>query len=156
VLRRVLSQPRPSLQRPGPLSNAPGPYSLAAHERLNAMVSQPAAFLAELLGTLILAMVVFAVTDDRNQEAPPNRLAAVFIGLTVSALISVIAPLTQACFNPARDFGPRLFAYFAGWGPIALPGPRGAGFFTVYILAPILGAIVGAGLYRCLLARSSR
>jgi glycerol uptake facilitator protein len=141
---------------PGPLSNAPGPYSLAAHERLNALVSQPAAFLAELLGTLILAMVVFAVTDDRNQEAPPNRLAAVFIGLTVSALISVIAPLTQACFNPARDFGPRLFAYFAGWGPIALPGPRGAGFFTVYILAPILGAIVGAGLYRYLLARSSR
>jgi glycerol uptake facilitator protein len=133
---------------PGPLSNSPGPYSLDSHERLNSFVSEPTAFLAEVLGTLILAMVVFAVTDDRNSAAPPAGLAPVFIGLTVAALISVIAPLTQACFNPARDFGPRLFAFFAGWGPIALPGPRGAGFFTVYIVAPILGAIIGGGLYR--------
>ena len=132
---------------PGPLSNSPGPYSLESHERLNSFVSEPTAFLAELLGTLILAMVVFAVTDDRNSAAPPAGLAPVFIGLTVAALISVIAPLTQACFNPARDFGPRLFAFFAGWGSIALPGPRGAAFLTVYIIAPILGAIVGGGLY---------
>ena len=67
--------------------------------------------------------------------------------MTVTALICVIAPLTQACFNPARDFGPRLFAYFAGWGSIALPGPRGMGFLTVYIVSPIVGAVVGIGLY---------
>jgi glycerol uptake facilitator protein len=132
---------------PGPLSNAEGPYSVDAHERLNTLVPEPAAFLAELLGTLVLAMVVFAVTDDRNPDAPPRGLAPVFIGLTVAALISVIAPLTQACFNPARDLGPRLFAFLAGWGPIALPGPRGAGFLTVYIIAPSLGAILGSGLY---------
>jgi glycerol uptake facilitator protein len=132
---------------PGPLSNSPGPYSIDSHERLNSFVSEPAAFLAEFLGTMILALVVFAVTDDRNPGAPPAGLAAVFIGLTVAALISVIAPLTQACFNPARDFGPRLFAFFAGWGPIALPGPRGLGFLTVYIIAPIAGAIMGGGLY---------
>jgi glycerol uptake facilitator protein len=132
---------------PGPLSNSPGPYSIDSHERLNSFVSEPAAFLAEFLGTMILALVVFAVTDDRNPGAPPAGLAAVFIGLTVAALISVIAPLTQACFNPARDFGPRLFAFFAGWGPIALPGPRGMGFLTVYIIAPIAGAIMGGGLY---------
>jgi glycerol uptake facilitator protein len=132
---------------PGPLSNSPGPYSLDSHEKLNSFVPEPTAFLAEVLGTLILAMVVFAVTDPRNPTAPPAALAPVFIGLTVAALISVIAPLTQACFNPARDFGPRLFAYFAGWGPIALPGPRGAGFLTVYIIAPILGALIGGGLY---------
>ena len=132
---------------PGPLSNAEGPYSVDVHERLNTLVSEPSAFLAELLGTLVLALVVFAVTDERNSAAPPDALAPVFIGLTVAALISVIAPLTQACFNPARDFGPRLFAYPAGWGSIALPGPRGAGFLTVYIIAPILGAIIGSGLY---------
>jgi glycerol uptake facilitator protein len=132
---------------PGPLSNAEGPYSVDAHERLNALVSEPVAFLAELLGTLVLALVVFAVTDERNADGPPRGLAPVFIGLTVAALISVIAPLTQACFNPARDLGPRLFAFLAGWGPIALPGPRGTGFLTVYIIAPILGAILGSGLY---------
>jgi glycerol uptake facilitator protein len=132
---------------PGPLSNSEGPYSVDSHERLNALVSEPAAFLAELLGTLVLAMVVFAATDERNPGAPPERLAPVFIGLTVAVLISVIAPLTQACFNPARDLGPRLFAFLAGWGSIALPGPRGTGFLTVYIIAPILGAIIGSGLY---------
>jgi glycerol uptake facilitator protein len=132
---------------PGPLSNAEGPYSVDSHQRLNALVSEPTAFAAEFLGTLLLAMVVVAVSDERNRGAPPAGLAPVFIGLTVAALISVIAPLTQACFNPARDFGPRLFAFLAGWGAVALPGPRGTGFLTVYIVAPILGAIAGSGLY---------
>lgn len=136
---------------PGPLSSTPGPYALDTHRELNAMVSEPAAFLAEFLGTLVLAMVVFAVTDDHNRGAPGSALAPVVIGLTVSALISVIAPLTQACFNPARDFGARLFAFFAGWGPVALPGPRGSGFLTVYILAPTFGAVVGAGIYSLIL-----
>jgi glycerol uptake facilitator protein len=132
---------------PGPLANSPGPYSEDAHKQLNSMVSERTACIAEALGTLILALVVFAVTEARNNGGPGGRLAPVFIGLTVSALISVIAPLTQAGFNPARDFGPRLFAYFAGWNSIALPGPRGSGFLTVYILAPIVGALLGAHLY---------
>ncbi len=119
--------------------------------RLNDLVSQRLAFLAEVLGTLILALVVFAVTDERNVAAPAGRLAPVFIGLTVAILISIIAPLTQACLNPARDFGPRLFACIAGWGQIALPGPGSSGFFTVYILAPILGAVVGGGFYQYVL-----
>jgi len=64
-----------------------------------------------------------------------------------------IAPLTQACFNPARDFGPRLFAYFAGWGSVALPGPRAMAFFTVYIASPIVGAIAGVGFFQGVLKR---
>jgi glycerol uptake facilitator protein len=132
---------------PGPLANAPGPYSAEAHRRHNEMVSEQTAFIAELLGTAVLALVVFAVTDGRNAGGPGGRLAPVFIGLTVSGLISFIAPLTQAGFNPARDFGPRLFAYCAGWGEIALPGPTPTGFFTVYILAPAVGAVLGAHLY---------
>ena len=72
------------------------------------MVTERTAFVAEALGTLILALVVFAVTDAQNHGGPGGRLAPVFIGLTISALISVIAPLTQAGFNPARDFVPVL------------------------------------------------
>jgi glycerol uptake facilitator protein len=136
---------------PGPVSTGPRPKShgelLAALEQHQALVGLPVAFAAEVLGTLLLALVVFALIDERNSAAPAARLAPVFIGLTVAILISVIAPLTQACLNPARDFGPRLVAWAAGWGEVALPGPRGSGFFTVYILAPILGAVAGGGLY---------
>lgn len=131
---------------PGRLAGEAEPYLSEPRERFHALVSQPTAFAVEVLGTLILALVVFAVTDPRNSAAPMAGLAPAFIGLTVAVLISVIAPLTQACFNPARDFGPRVVAFFAGWGAIAIPGPRG-GFFTVYILAPIVGAILGGGLY---------
>ena len=47
--------------------------------------------------------------------------------------------------NPARDFGPRLFAYFAGWGKVALPGTYDvAGFhFTAYFWVPIVGPLIG-------------
>jgi glycerol uptake facilitator protein len=113
-------------------------------------VPQSVAFGIEVVGTLILALVICATTDDRNRGAPAQRFAPVFIGLTVAALVSIIAPLTQACFNPARDWGPRIFAYLAGWGDAAIPGPNGIGCVTVYILAPIVGGILGVGLYeRC-------
>lgn len=132
---------------PGKLGDGPGPYSAADHEKHNALLSPAAAFLAEFLGTGILAFVVFALVDGHNPVTPQARLAPVFIGLTVSILISVLGPLTQACFNPARDLGPRLVAFFAGWGEIALPGPRGMGFLTVYIIAPSAGAVTGGGIY---------
>lgn len=114
-------------------------------------VTERIAMAVEILGTAILALVVFAVTDERNAGSPARGMAPLFIGLCVAALISVVAPLTQACFNPARDFGPRLWTYLAGWGEVALPGPNGRGFFTVYILAPMIGALLGAGVYERLI-----
>ncbi len=135
---------------PGRVAGALGAYDREDHARLNALVSEPVACLAEFLGTLILAAAVFALTDERNPGGPAPRTAPVFIGLTVAALIAVIAPLTQACFNPARDLGPRLFAFLAGWGTVALPGPSPTGFFTVYILSPAFGAVAGGGLYQFL------
>jgi glycerol uptake facilitator protein len=135
---------------PGPMAGGELAYSAKQHEELNARVTEFGACIAEILGTAILAFVVVAVTEGRNPIGP-RFLAPVFIGLTVAALICVIAPLTQACFNPARDFGPRLFAYFAGWKGIAIPGPRGSGFFTVYILSPLVGGMIGVGVYQRLI-----
>jgi glycerol uptake facilitator protein len=51
--------------------------------------------------------------------------------------------------NPARDFGPRLFAFFAGWGNVALPG-NGAGFsnyFWIPIVGPLIGGVIGIVVY---------
>ena len=47
--------------------------------------------------------------------------------------------------NPARDFGPRLFAYLAGWGEHAIPGPHG--YLWIPIVGPLVGAALGALLY---------
>jgi glycerol uptake facilitator protein len=132
---------------PGGAITAEGKWSDSHWEVFQARAGFPQAFTAEIIGTAILALVVFAISDPKNLGAPAGYLAPLIAGLTVAALISVIAPLTQCCLNPARDFGPRLFTYFAGWGRAALPGPNGHGVFTVYILAPILGAVAGGGLY---------
>jgi glycerol uptake facilitator protein len=51
--------------------------------------------------------------------------------------------------NPARDFGPRLFAYFAGWDGVALPGNYSnmSNYWWIPIVAPIVGALIGAVVY---------
>ncbi len=132
---------------PGGLAAGDAPYSAEEHAKLKKSVSHGTAFFAEVIGTAILALMVFAFTEDKNRLAPLNNTAGIFIGLTVAVLISVIAPLTQACFNPARDFGPRLFSALAGWGQVALPLGSDWSWLTVYIFAPILGAILGGGFY---------
>lgn len=136
---------------PGGAVPADGKWSNSYWESFSKRVTFREAFIAELICTAILALVVFAISDARNSAAPSAYLAPLVAGLTVACLISIIAPLTQCCLNPARDFGPRLFSFLAGWGSAALPGPNGHGIVTVYILAPILGAIIGGGIYDGLL-----
>ncbi len=109
-------------------------------------VSPLHAFAVEAFGTAILAMVIFALTERRNAGIPTNGMVPFFIGFTVAALISLFAPITQAGWNPARDFGPRIVAWVAGWGEIAIPGPEGG--FWVYILGPLVGAPLGALLFK--------
>ena len=135
---------------PAALSASGEPYDAAAHAAWNERVTMPMAGVAEFLATAILALVVVAVTEPGNATGPRN-LAPVFIGVTVTGLICVIAPLTQCCLNPARDFGPRTFASLAGWGSIALPGPQGADILVVYLAAPIAGALAGVGVYQWIL-----
>jgi glycerol uptake facilitator protein len=96
-----------------------------------AVVSMPLAIGAEAIGTFLLVIIIFFLTEGCNLGRPDNNLAPLFIGLTVSSVICLIAPLTQAGLNPARDFGPRLIALFFGWGQAAFPDQAG-GFFFVY------------------------
>ncbi len=131
----------------------PNPSLTKANGWTRSVVTLPVAALAEGLGTAFLAFVVFSLTDERNRARPGSGVVPMMVGLTVAAVISIVAPLTQAGLNPARDFGPRLVAYFLGWREIAIPGPQG-GFFVVYVLAPIVGALLGAGLQRLLVAPS--
>ncbi|MDR2938532.1 MAG: aquaporin family protein [Prevotellaceae bacterium] len=106
-------------------------------------VSMPLAIGAEAFGTFLLVMLIFALTEGCNVGRPSDTMAPVFIGLTVTSIICLVAPLTQAGLNPARDFGPRIVAWIMGWGSAAFPDSSG-GFFWVYILAPIVGGVVAA------------
>ena len=113
------------------------------------IISPVGAALVEGFGTAILVLMIFVLVERRNASLPTRHLAPFLIGFTVAVLISVFAPLTQAGLNPARDLGPRLVAFFAGWGSIAIPGPSSG--FWVYIVGPLVGGPIGAGVYELLL-----
>jgi glycerol uptake facilitator protein len=111
-----------------------------------AMVSPLTAFLAEAVGTFALVFLIFSLTEGCNLGRPDDALAPVFIGVTVTIIISIIAPLTQAGLNPARDLSPRIFALLTGWGSAAMPD-QGVGFITVYVLGPLCGGLLAAGIF---------
>jgi glycerol uptake facilitator protein len=91
--------------------------------------------LAEGLGTFFLVLVIVGVAV--NPRAAKDW-AALAIGATLGMLVMVIGPLTGAGFNPARSFGP------------ALVGGNFGGaddFLLVYVLAPVIGALLAAVAY---------
>lgn len=106
----------------------------------NGVISMPVAAFAEALGVFILVMIIFSMTEGCNIGRPSDDLFPLFIGLTVAALICTIGPMTDAGLNPARDFGPRIVAYFVGWKNIAFTMDA----FIVYVLAPLIGAGLAA------------
>lgn len=111
-----------------------------------ALITTGSAFFAEALGTAILAYIIVALVDRCN-TAVSKTFVPMLIGLTVTALICTLAPISQAGFNPARDFGPRIVAYIAGWGDAAWDG------WWVYLVAPFVGAPIGAGVWFGVLRR---
>ncbi len=80
--------------------------------------------------------VLAALIDQRNQ-APKGNLSALLIGLVVA----VIGVNAGYAINPARDFGPRLFAYALGWGRLALPEDVGVftGYWWILLVGPLAG-----------------
>jgi glycerol uptake facilitator protein len=105
-------------------------------------------FVDQVIGTALLAGLVFAVTDELNQ-APRANLAPFIVGLIVVAIGLSFGANAGYAINPARDFGPRVFAGIAGWGSIALPGDYGNvnSYFWIPIVGPLVGASIGALIY---------
>lgn len=129
----------------------PNPALFGTDEAARALVSPLMALGVEALGTAVLMFVILALVE-RRAGGGAGTLAPFFIGFTVAVLISLFAPITQAGWNPARDLGPRVVAFLAGWGDVAIPGPRGG--FWVYILGPLVGAPLGAMLHDLVLGRA--
>jgi len=103
-----------------------------------------AGFLDQLIGTALLVLLVFAITDEFN--APPGaNLAPLMIGLVVVAIGMSFGGMHGYAINPARDFGPRLLTVVAGFRNNGLTD--GSRVWWVPVLAPLLGGLVGAAVY---------
>jgi glycerol uptake facilitator protein len=106
---------------------------------------------SEIIGTMMLVMLVLAITDARN-NAPLANLAPFIIGLVVVVIGMSLGATSGYAINPARDFGPRLASLFTGWST-ALKAPSGAMYFWVPIVGPVLGGALGGYVYDLLIGR---
>jgi glycerol uptake facilitator protein len=111
----------------------PAPYF---HNVLGPLVDQ-------IVGTFFLVLFVWAVTDEFNQPVSAN-LAPFIVGMIVLAVGISFGANAGYAINPARDFGPRMFALIAGWGKIAFPGNYGN--INDYFWIPIVGPLIGGAL----------
>ncbi|MDN5930118.1 MAG: MIP family channel protein [Pseudonocardia sp.] len=105
--------------------------------------------LDQIVGTAFLVIFVVAVIDLRNTAVKAN-LGPFMIGLAVAAIGMSFGANAGYAINPARDFGPRLFTWLAGWGETALPGTIDGSFswyFWVPIVGPLVGGVIGILLY---------
>jgi glycerol uptake facilitator protein len=107
------------------------------------------AFWDEMILTAILIFGIFAITEQYNEQAPRANSGALMIGFLVAAIGASMGYLEAWAINPARDLGPRLFAFLAGWGPSALPSPEN--YWWIPIVAPLLGGVVGGAAYQWLI-----
>lgn len=111
----------------------PAPYF---HNVMGPLVDQ-------IVGTFFLVLFVWAVTDNLNSPVGSN-MAPWIIGMIVMAVGISFGANAGYAINPARDFGPRMFALIAGWGKVAFPGDYGN--INTYFWIPIVGPLIGGGL----------
>ena len=106
-------------------------------------------FLDQVVGTALLMLGIFAISDRRN--AGPVAGGPVLVGGLVAVIGMSFGTNAGYAINPARDLGPRLFTALAGWGGEVFRA--GDGWWWVPIVAPCLGALVGGFVYDLLITR---
>lgn len=92
-----------------------------------------AALVAEVVLTMFFLLIIMGSTDSRA----PAGFAPIAIGLGLTLIHLIGIPVTNLSVNPARSTGPALFV-----GGAALTQ------LWLFWLAPILGAVLGGGLYK--------
>ncbi|KAG3245000.1 hypothetical protein PI124_g10238 [Phytophthora idaei] len=101
-------------------------------------------FLTEVVGTALLMGCIFAIGDELNKPANPYTQPSA-VALLVVAIGMAFGMNSGYAINPARDFGPRLFSWIAGWGSEVFT--LRDSYFWVPIVGPLLGGPIGAGIY---------
>lgn len=111
-----------------------GPTSTGSNSFKDGMMLQ--AFVAEAVFTFIFVLVVLGATDEKKGA---GNLAGLAIGLTLVLIHIVCIPITGTSVNPARSIGPALFD-----GGVALKQ------LWLFIVAPLVGAALSAGVWKVL------
>ena len=102
-------------------AHSPGGYSLLA------------ALITEVVMTMMFLLIIMGATDKRA----PAGFAPIAIGLGLTLVHLFSVPVTNASVNPARSTGVAL--YVGGWATSQL---------WLFWVAPIIGGVLGAVLYR--------
>ncbi|MCX4793013.1 aquaporin family protein [Streptomyces sp. NBC_01242] len=105
----------------------------------------------QVIGTAILMLLIFAVTDLLNTP-PGAHLSPFIVGLIIVAIGMAFGTNAGYAINPARDLGPRLASFLTGYGG-AWRDQYGNLYFWVPIVGPLVGGPVGAFLYQTLIGR---
>ncbi|WP_033342647.1 MIP/aquaporin family protein [Catenuloplanes japonicus] len=114
-------------------------------------VGEWGAFRDQVIGTAILLFLILAVTDVANTP-PAANLAPFVVGLIVVAIGMAWGTDAGYAINPARDLGPRLASFFTGYEG-AFRDQTGYLYFWIPIVGPLIGGVLGAGLYQTLIGR---
>ncbi|MBM3319884.1 MAG: aquaporin Z [Candidatus Eisenbacteria bacterium] len=101
--------------------HSPGGYSFGS------------ALVCEIVMTMMFLIVILGATDKRA----PQGFAPIAIGLCLTLIHLVSIPVTNTSVNPARSTGVAVFA-----GGLALSQ------LWLFWVAPIIGGVIGAGVYR--------
>lgn len=92
-----------------------------------------AAFLFELIATFLFVTVILGATQAKS----PAAVAGIVIGLTLAGIHLVGINVTGVSVNPARSFGPALFA-----------GAKALGDLWLFIVAPLAGGALAGILFK--------
>ncbi|KAB2064999.1 hypothetical protein ES319_A09G060000v1 [Gossypium barbadense] len=96
-----------------------------------------AAFLAELIADFIVVFVIAAVTQQARSVGP---LSGLVIGMSIALAVLITGPISGGSLNPARSLGPAIVS-------------RNFDRIWIYLTAPVIGALLGALMYRVLRLR---
>lgn len=130
--------PGHTIKSQGVFSTLPGNGGLPVHSL--------GAFRDQIIGTAILLFLIFAITDARN-SAPLANLTPFIIGLVIVGIGMAWGTDAGYAINPARDLGPRVAAFFTGYGG-TFRDQYGDLYFWVPIVGPLIGGPIGGWLYQ--------
>nr|XP_046159241.1 aquaporin-10a [Oncorhynchus gorbuscha] len=112
-------------------------------------LSLSSSILDQVVGTAMLMLCILPLDDQKNSPAPdaliPPIVAVVVLGIGMS-----MSSNCGGAINPARDLGPRLLTLTAGWGTEVFTCYNY--WFWVPMMAPLLGGMVGSGMYLVFIA----